>query len=301
MMTRPRALLAAVLAAATAVCLVVVSGGSSTSRASATEAIAVGRVHASYQPTHGKIFVLVIGTDAREGNPVNANGDAIHLLGFNTVTMRGGILNFPRDCWVNIPGHGTGKINSSLSRGGPRLMAKTIESLTGIRIGYWVMTGFHGFQGALAHLGHLKMRIPPGVNDVGFSGAQISAGVHRLPAYKVLQYARDRHDFPGGDLTRSHHQGDILLAMLRMLRNQVSGDPGRLMRWIAVTRRYTRTSLAPAELFRLGILASQVDPRRVRNVNVPVSLGSVGSADVDFIKQAPAHALYRRFKSHASL
>ena len=92
------------------------------------------------------LFVLVIGNDARAGNPDRSRADAIHIVGLDTKTLRGGILNFPRDTWVSIPGHGSGKINEALYDGGPQLLARTLENLTGIRIDLWVMTGFEGFK-----------------------------------------------------------------------------------------------------------------------------------------------------------
>lgn len=299
---RPRMTLAIVLTAVVAVLATLLPGGRSGDRAAAAlAAVTVGRVHKQFQPNHGKIFVLVVGTDARTGNPLVANGDAIHLVGINTKTMKAGVLNFPRDCWVNIPGHGSGKINSSFSAGGPELMAKTVESLTGIHIDYWLVTAFQGFQGALEHLGVLKIHIPYDINDRGYSGAVLQAGTQKLPGWKVLQYARARHTLPHGDLARTKHQGQILVALLRKLRTEVGRSPGSLMRWIAVARRFTRENLPPDDLFRLGILASQVRPHDVGNVNVPVTLGSVGPASVDFIRDAAAHRIYARFKEHASL
>jgi LCP family protein required for cell wall assembly len=268
---------------------------------SPTSAIAVGRVHQRFQPVGGKTFILIIGTDARTGNPLAANGDAIHLVGINTHTMKGGVLDFPRDSWVNIPGHGMGKITSSFADGGPELMAKTIEGITGIHIDYWLVTAFQGFQAAVHSFGTLPLRIPYNIDDRGYSGAYLQAGMRELPAYKVLQYARARHTLPHGDLDRTHHQGEILLALLRKMQKQVGRDPGTLMKWISVAQKYTRLNLAPEDLFRLGVLASQVGAKDIKNLNVPVTLGNAGSASVDFIVDSKARAIYKRFKSNGSL
>ena len=81
--------------------------------------ITAGRVHADHQPKDGKIFVLILGSDARAGNPTNSRADAVHLAGINTKTMKGGILNFPRDSWVNIPGSGSARITNLFTEGGP--------------------------------------------------------------------------------------------------------------------------------------------------------------------------------------
>ncbi len=148
----------AVIALALAVLLTTLVPTSGTS--SAAPALMVGRVHETYQPQDGKIFVLAIGNDARSGNPDRALADAIHIIGVNTKTMRGGVLNFPRDSYVPIPGYGTAKINEALLQGGPELLAKTLENLTGIRLDYWAMVGFEGFEDIIHGLGGVRVRVP---------------------------------------------------------------------------------------------------------------------------------------------
>jgi LCP family protein required for cell wall assembly len=267
---------------------------------SAASSISIGKVHARFQPTKGKLFVLVIGSDARHGNPNRALADAIHLVGINTKSMRAGILNFPRDSWVNIPGHGMGKINESLIDGGPHLVARTLEAVTGIRIDYWVMSGFGGLYGVVKRLGGIKVRVPRNLNDPSGSGAHLSAGVHRLRPLQALSFVRDRHDFPRGDVDRTTNQARFLLALLRKLRHQVSSDPIALLRWVLIAQRCTRFDMSLGELFRLGILASHVAPGRVGSVTVPVSFGWVGPQSVVFISPR-ARSIYARFRRRASL
>ncbi|HEX2294042.1 MAG TPA: LCP family protein [Actinomycetota bacterium] len=260
----------------------------------------VGRVHARYQPTDGKVFVAIIGSDAREGNPDNVNADALHIAGINTETMKGGILNFPRDSWVTIPGYGSGRINEALHAGGPELVAQTLESVTGIRIDYWVMVGFEDFRNIVSALGGVEMDIPQDVYDPVGSGANLKAGVQHLQAHEALSYVRARKPFPDGDITRTTHQADFLLALLSKLRRQVEYSPTSLFRWTATTRRFARFDLSASEMFRLGVLASQVSPRDVGNVTVPVSYGMVGAASVVFISPE-AKEIYERFEENGSL
>jgi LCP family protein required for cell wall assembly len=266
----------------------------------AAPAITIGRVHSRFQPEDGKIFVLVIGNDARSGNPDRALADAIHIAGINTKSMRGGILNFPRDCWVDIPGYGSAKINESLFAGGPEKVAETIEHLTGIRLDYWVMVGFEGFEDLIKGVGAIKMRIPSPVYDIGGSGAHLDAGVQHLTYWEALSYVRTRHPFPHGDIDRTTNQASFLIAMLRNLQHDVKRNPAALLKWMSVTRDVTRLNVSPRELFKLGILASQVKPGNIRNVTVPVSLGMVGAASVDYISGS-ASSIYSKFKKNASL
>ena len=260
----------------------------------------VGRVHASFQPADGKVFVLVIGNDARSGNPTNSRADAIHIVGINTDTMRGGILNFPRDSWVSIPGYGTGKINEALYHGGPDLLARTLEGLTGIRLDYWVMVGFEDFVKIVRSLGGVRMNVPTAVYDPIGSGARLKAGSQKLLANQALAYMRTRKSFSGGDVTRSTNHGRFLLAMLRKLRGETASNPAALLRWVATTQRYARYDISADEMFRLGVVATKLKPKHVTNVTVPVTVGWAGAASVVFISNN-ASSIYARFRENAEL
>ena len=260
----------------------------------------VGKVHAGYQPTDGKVFVLVIGNDARSGNPTNSRSDAIHIVGINPETMRGGILNFPRDSWVPIPGYGTSKINEALYHGGPDLLAQTLENLTGITLDYWVMVGFEDFRKIIKGLGGVKMNLPTSVYDPSGSGARLRAGTQVLGAHQSLAYLRTRHSFGGGDIARTTNQGRYMLALLRKLRGQTSRSPSALLRWISITQRFARMDVPAEEMLRLGVLATHVKPKDVTNVTVPVSVGNVGAASVVFISGSAA-GIYERFRQTAEL
>jgi polyisoprenyl-teichoic acid--peptidoglycan teichoic acid transferase len=262
--------------------------------------ITAGRVHADHQPKDGKIFVLILGSDARSGNPTHSRADSVHLAGINTKTMKGGILNFPRDSWVNIPGSGSARINESLYRGGPKLAVRTVESITGIQIDYWLLTAFKGFQFAIRDLGSVPLLVKRGMSDPGGSGADIEPNTKRLNGVDSLAFVRTRKSLPGGDITRTTNQGRFLIALLRKLRSDIALSPGRMFEWMAAARKWTRLDIPPHELFQLGVLTSQVKSQDIGNVTVPVRLGSAGAASVVFI-QPGAQAIYNRFKKNASL
>lgn len=262
--------------------------------------VLVGRMHEQFQPNRGKIFVLVIGNDAREGNPDSARADAIHLVGVNTDTMKAGILNFPRDSWVNIPGRGTSKINEAMQTGGPENLARTLEGLTGVKIDYWVMTGFEGFMGIIDGLGRVKVRLPGSINDPTGSGAHLPAGKQNLGPKSSLAYLRTRHSFGTGDLARTTNHGTYMISMLRKLHQDVALNPAELLNWISLTKKFARFDMSSDELFRLAVLASQLPPNKVKNVTVPASTGSVGGASVVFISPS-ARSIYERFRENGSL
>ena len=258
-----------------------------------------GRLNHSYQPEDGKIFIMVIGTDARSGIYTSALADAIHIVGVNTDKMRAGILNFPRDSYVSIPGYHTAKINEAIL-GGPQRMAQTLENLTGIQLDYWVVTGFDGFTGMIDELGAVRMHIPQDIHDPSGSGSNLRKGTQNLAPLSALSYVRDRHSFSGGDFARSDHQGDFMKALLGKLNRQVDSDPAMLLKWITSAREHTDFDLPAEEMFRLGVLASQMKPKDVGNVTVPGSTGMAGSASVVHIGSGAA-AIYQRFRANGYL
>jgi len=228
------------------------------------------------------VWVLAIGSDARPGQDLRrTNGDSIHLIGVDPQTGTGTILGFPRDSWVAIPGHGTGKINSALAMGGPQLMAQTVRQLTGLPVDYYVLTGFEGFQKIVDELGGVDVNVDRKMND-NFSGAHFQPGWYDMNGSEALAFSRDRHDVANGDFTRSLHQGDVLLSGLAKLRVEV-GDDGGLQRWIAVLLRHADLDSPPQQLLGLAAVARRLDPSKLNNVVVPGRIGTAGAASVVYL------------------
>jgi polyisoprenyl-teichoic acid--peptidoglycan teichoic acid transferase len=280
------------------VCLLIPLG--SKTPVSGAPQIIGAKAHETFNPEDGKIFVLVIGNDARVGNPDQSRADAMHIVGINTDTMRGGILNFPRDSYVDVPGRGSMKMNESLYAGGPDLLVQTLEQETGIKLDYWVMTGFVGFRRIVRDLGGVEVNVPYAIDDPLGSGAKLKQGKQMLDPTDALAFTRARKTLPNGDIDRSTNQGTFLLSLLRKFHDEVVGNPSTVLKWMAITRQWTRLDIPADELFRLGVLATQVPPENMKSVTVPVSIGAVGAASVVFI-QPEAKALYRRFEKTGTL
>jgi LCP family protein required for cell wall assembly len=230
------------------------------------------------------VWILAIGSDARPGQDIRkTNGDSIHLIGVDPQTGAGTILGFPRDSWVQIPGKGTGKINSALSRGGPKLMAETVRLLTGLPVDYYVLTGFQGFQKIVDEIGGVNVKVDKRMNDK-MSGARFDPGWHNMNGGQALAYSRDRYDVPNGDFSRSLHQGNVMMSSLAKLRAEVGDDAG-LQRWIGVMLRHADLDSPPGQLLPLAALARRLDPAKITNVVAPGRIGTAGSASVVYLTE----------------
>ncbi len=270
--------------------------------ASAQNTVTIQRAHsgAATPVLKHRVSFLVIGSDSgapkhgRGGTAGGGRADSIHLVVLDTTKARGISIGFPRDSYVAIPGHGTDKINAAMSSGGPSLLIRTIEQLTGIGVDYYALTSFDGLVDIVHKVGGVTVGVDMNLVD-SFSGANFHKGTQRLSGNQALAYSRARHGTPQGDLTRSKHQGQVLIGGLATFQKQVAKDPAQVMKWLAILNDEVHTDLPFTELLRLALVATQVPPSRINNVVAPGTPGSAGAASVVRL-QSGAFALFNRVK-----
>lgn len=269
----------------------------------AAPAVIIQRAHSgSAVPDFRKrITFLVVGSDSgaprhgRGGTAASGRSDALHLIVLDPVKHRGIIMDIPRDSFVPIPGHGTDKINAAMSTGGPPLLIRTVEQLTGIHVDYFVLTSFDGIVDLVNRVGGIDVYIEAPDHD-SFSGANFSrVGVQHLNGEQVLAYARSRHGVPRGDLDRTRHQGTILLGGLTTFQRQVAKDPAQVLKWLAAMADEVQSNLPFTETLRLALFATKVPPKNIANVLVPCTTGQVGGASI--VRLLPgAYSLFARVR-----
>jgi LCP family protein required for cell wall assembly len=166
---------------------------------------------------------LIAGSDSRQGLS-RTQADQLHLgtVGANAsdslmlLHMGGGrpmLISIPRDSYVPIPGYGMNKINAALAFGGPKLLIKTVESVTGLRINHYMGIGFGGLVSVVNTVGGVRVCLPAAIHD-SYSGVNLSAGCHNLNGAQALAFVRDRHSFATSDLQRIQDQRAFLKALL---------------------------------------------------------------------------------------
>src|SRR5262249_57341599 len=124
-----------------------------------------------------------------------------------------------------------------------------------------------------------------------YSGAFSRAGVRHLTGAKVLAFARDRHDFPTGDLARSANQGTIMIAALSKLQQVIAKDPSALLIWIAAAWSNIHTELSIDVVLDLALAATQIPAQNVNSVVVPATTGAAAPPTLLFIS-SPAPPIY---------
>jgi LCP family protein required for cell wall assembly len=264
----------------------------------------VGRAHpAEAVPSltgNKPIFILTLGSDARPGQPLTGERtDAIHILAINPAKKRASLVGFPRDSWVNIPGHGMDKINAALTYGGPQLTIKVMEEITGIHMDYYALTGFGGFEAMIDGIHGLTIDVPYPMHD-HYSKADFNAGPQHLNGHDVLAFSRDRHTLPNGDFGRSENQGRVFIDALTQFRKEFAKDPSSLLTWVGAGMQNLQTDIPHSEILQHAVTATSLNPKHFSNSVVPAHVGSQGAESVVFIDSS-AKALYGDLKNDGIL
>ena len=213
--------------------------------------------------------VLVVGSDARPGEPVNGSrGDSLHIVGLDG-HGGGGVLGIPRDSYVPLATGGRGKINSALTFGGPVALQRTVVSLTGVQLEGYLITGFDGFQRVIDGIGGLPVNAPVAVKDV-MSGANVRAGANKLNGGEALAYGRARHGVAGGDFGRSANQGRMIVAAADFAKLV---GPSKLPGILRMAAPSIGTNLSAEQVLTFAAGAYVTDPKKVHN---KVAIGGFG-------------------------
>ena len=167
---------------------------------------------------------LLVGSDSRKGlskaenkrlgtggvGDVGQRTDTIMLL--HTGDGPSMLLSIPRDSIVDIPDNGSSKINSAFAIGGPKLLVKTIEQNTGVRVDHYVEIGFGGFVNSVDAVGGITVCPTQRMNDRR-ANLKIKKGCQEVDGVTALGYARSRHVSQYGDLDRARHQREVVSAI----------------------------------------------------------------------------------------
>ncbi|MCY7373787.1 MAG: LCP family protein [Spirochaetaceae bacterium] len=166
---------------------------------------------------------LIVGSDSREGlsdqeikdlrlgKVEGRRTDTIILLHkptFGAPTL----VSLPRDSYVPIPGSGRNKLNAAYAIGGPALLVRTVEEVTGIRIDHYTEVGFGGFVGMTDAVGGVELCPKRNIRDRK-SGLRVQKGCQEMDGPTSLAYVRARYFDPKGDLGRVERQQEFLGAV----------------------------------------------------------------------------------------
>ncbi|KAB2345313.1 LytR family transcriptional regulator [Actinomadura rudentiformis] len=166
---------------------------------------------------------LVVGSDSREGlskqqkkdfatgNAAGRRTDSMMLLHYGD----GGttLVSLPRDSYLPIPGRGSNKLNAAFAFGGPKLLVRTVEQATDIRIDHYAEIGFGGFVGVVDAIGGVDICVKSRMKDPK-AGIDLQPGCQTLTGGEALGFVRTRAS-ARADLDRIDRQRQFFGALMK--------------------------------------------------------------------------------------
>lgn len=237
------------------------------------------------------VNVLLLGSDSRaaDGSLLTDLGDRADTILVAHIppdrqTIQ--IMSIMRDSWIEIPGHGMGKVNGALAFGGVPLMVQTVEGLIDQRIDHVAIIDFDGFEGLTEALGGVTVD-----NDLAFSyhGFDYPQGEITLQGEEALIYVRARYPFSDGDYQRTHNQRAFLRGMMSQLMTRENmTNPNRIADIFATVSPYVATTdtVNLGTALSLGPSMAGISGSQIQTFTMPtLGTGMEGSQSVVYINE----------------
>ncbi|CRK57540.1 Cell envelope-associated transcriptional attenuator LytR-CpsA-Psr, subfamily A1 (as in PMID19099556) [Alloactinosynnema sp. L-07] len=184
-------------------------------------------------------------------------------------------ISIPRDVFVDIPGHGPGRVNIAYARGrwaaeqrgqdaaastkaGVETAMATVRSLAGVPIDHYAVIDMAAVPTMVDAVGGVEVCLRAATSD-RYSGADFNAGRQTLSGAQALAFVRQRRSLPNGDLDRVKRQQAFFTALTAKV--VAKGD---LSAMVGVVRDHVVTDLDLVDL------AQRASERTVRMGVIPV-------------------------------
>jgi LCP family protein required for cell wall assembly len=178
--------------------------------------------------------ILILGLDRRPEQGDAVRSDVLMLMTLYPASPRLALLSIPRDLYVDIPRHGTDRINtahlwgeSEREGGGPALAMETVAANFGVPVDGYVRLDFDGFRAVIDAVGGIDVVVLEAIVDeayptenYGTTRIEIPAGPQHMDGETALRYVRTRHQ--SSDFDRAARQQQVLIALAQRLSNPTS-------------------------------------------------------------------------------
>lgn len=242
-----------------------------------------------------QINILLIGCDNRIDLNMGTRSDTMILLNLDLKNKNIKFMSIPRDTWVEVPDHGSDKINSTInenyfSDGGVALTLKTVEKLMESDVKLYIQLDFEAFKKVVDAIGGVELDVEKDmyyVDPTDNTVINLKAGMQLLDGDKALQYVRFRHDGQGdyavdsegklyGRVSRQAHFMWALARKLSKTRNLLVVN-----QIINIATRYTETNLDSSELLKLALMFRDINvDKNLKAITFPGILDSINGISV---------------------
>jgi LCP family protein required for cell wall assembly len=237
------------------------------------------RPERTYEGPDGPLNILVLGSDARdgEGNDIDgltgggARADTTILLHVSEDREEVYGVSLPRDAVVDrpdcvdddgndVPGESAVLFNTAYAEAGPGCAVQTVEQLTGIFLDHYVVVDFDGFGDMVEAVDGVEVCVPTEVADED-KQIFLDAGTQTLDRDEALDYVRERYVLsPNSDIGRMKRQQAFVASLVNKVSSRdILARPDRLYRFLDAATSSLTTDPGFASTRTLVGLGLQLD------------------------------------------
>lgn len=209
---KKQVVIAIAAASALAITLILYTCVQSTNRTDlgATGHIISNETDSEVAPLTDVCNILVIGTDMTDGGEEYGRSDSIMIASIDPDGQAIKLISILRDSFVDIPDHGTYRINQACSLGGPELLIKTINRTFGLDLEHYIQVDFEAFSTIIDSIGGVEVEVSEEESNAVFDESKDS-GTYLLDGEQALDFCRIRKI--DNDFERTARQRKVLLSL----------------------------------------------------------------------------------------
>lgn len=253
-------------------------------------------------------LLIAVGGEGHSGQNL---ADTIMLLSLRPSDNTVGLMSIPRDLYVQVPDEDYyTKINtvhaygeSKKKGGGPELLEKKVEEITGQPIHYFARIDFIAFKQIVDAVGGITITIDNSFFDF-WHKISFSAGTETMNGERALAFVRARYiEGPeGGDFKRAARQQQALLALREKIFSvNTAFDFTKANAILNSLSDNIRTDMELWEMKRFYEIARQVDREKVNTVVLTTGPKGVLTGSTEVLGGTPASILKPRTGNYSEI
>jgi len=196
--------------------------------------------------------LAIFGTDSRSRSE-QSRADTIILARIDPVEQRMWMVSIPRDTRVELPDHGSERINAAYAYGGPNWAIQAVKDVTGQEVHYFISMDLRGFENVVDAMGGIKFDVPVAIDGPASEGydyrtSPIEPGLQELDGEHALTVIRHRDSYIDGDFDRVRVQQDFLNALVAQMEDVPNSQLPGVVNSLAnnISTNFTPLGLAQA-------------------------------------------------------
>ncbi len=242
------------------------------------------------------INILLVGGDKNvdEQNKSNANrrSDTMMIATLDMKHKKLKVTSLMRDMYVEIPGHGSQKLNAAYSIGGISLLYETIVKNFGIKMDGYAQVNFDAFVDVINAVGGVEANITESeaehLNTTNYIKRKkfrnLEVGKQVLNGYQALGYCRIRHGKWNGyrypavytasgkadDYGRTERQRLVIDALVKKLKSMSLNE---WMELVDVVLPNIKTDMKNKEIYSYMLAVVKMGTTEVHQYSLPIQGG----------------------------